>query len=747
MQSSPAAALSRAVLGLSRALRQAKASSVSNRGLTTSLRSASTPVLSDQQPHLQWHQPPRGRRLRVLNNHNSTKHGGALHERPQPGIRTDNKSVRKLLRHRTPPSEFIRLCEQLNNAEDVGLLSGTDLIVWNVALQNRLLQGDVASSKALLRLVLSFNRENANEQLWTDLLFTTLRQPAAAPLTDDLIALLMDLKTKYGDDFVANVAVSVINGCANMAMFDQGAKLLIFLVEKWNVGAVPLPSRVLGNFVSSMANQTRYLELLQLTEQVLRSAKLRPDQLQAQFFIASFIASEKQPQSPDLYVQELVKWFHSHFEDEELVAMTSDQPLFTRVFGAAIQACVGTESFGLALRCYHEMTSYNAVPEPIDVLFDDDEETTAAVQAVYPDENIYVNVLKSCMRHEDYGLFRDVYYSMARDGVARDAGFGIAIRCCHLRGDIDFLNQVLDDAIAMERRTEGGWWMPVVLYNDALGAFAEHDEYEAAQDLFQRMLHNPNVAPDEITMLEMVENHRSAPLAEVFELMEVFLEWGMMPNLQVFTSLLAICARNQCLEEAERLFATMKDHGMKLDLKAYTAMAFIYGCHVNLKGIMALLREIEQQGVESDPQLFAYIINALHSASGIDVCFALLSEMQEARIRIPKGMFEALIDVGTRTGLVERSLNVAYHMECEGHTISAAQLQALTRRCGSASEAEALFRTFMLLHQDDGDCAREPFEHDVYAEIIDTLTRFNQRNAVPRVIALARKHGYDDLTW
>uniref|UniRef100_A0AAV1T0V5 Pentatricopeptide repeat-containing protein n=1 Tax=Peronospora matthiolae TaxID=2874970 RepID=A0AAV1T0V5_9STRA len=149
-----------------------------------------------------------------------------------------------------------------------------------------------------------------------------------------------------------------------------------------------------------------------------------------------------------------------------------------------------------------------------------------------------------CMEIEDFSTFKDVFRRMVARGVARSAGFGSAIRYCHMQLDPTFLEEVLDEA------------------GSSQGTFLAH-----AEQLVDSARH--------ITMLEMVESQCNASIGEVFNLMNVFLEWKLTSNIQVFTSLLSIYMRRREVGNAVALIGAMEEHGVVQHVKASTTVAFI----------------------------------------------------------------------------------------------------------------------------------------------------------------------------
>lgn len=662
-------------------------------------------------------------------------------DRARKRLRVADPRVEALLNPRTPSAAFVAACEALAHEDEIVLLARTEPLAWSLALRRRLRQGDASGARALLDFLAGFARENTTEQLWTDLLFAVLRQPRSSigggPST--LFRMLEGLRTLYGADFVAAVVVATANGCANAGVFD-GARLLVRYhlehLQAPGVDAVPVPPSIVGNLASAMAEATKFADVVEFVQhELLAHERFNvTSDFQQQGFLALFRSYTETGSLPDAGVNQFLAFVRANATDEA----STRSLMLEKGFGAAIQCCVAGDRPALALRCYDAVCRLNAGRDA------EEEE-----ELVPLDENMFVNVLKACAALHDGGLFRDVYCEMVARGVARSPGFGSAIRFCHVHRDARFLERVLADAFATEEALQGSWTLEIEQYNDALGCLAEAGEYEQARELFfSRLLANPFVVPDHITMVEMVQNYRRASLSEVFSLMEVFLQLGLSPNKQVYTSLLACCARQRLLGDARALLAAMEAHRVLPDVKTFTTVGFVYGAHGDVPALVALVQEMAARGLEADQQFFDYVLNALHDSSGIDVCFALFRDVCAADIAIPAGLYRALVALGTSLGLVERTLHVAYNMECDGVELSAAQLQALVSRAASEAEVTELARTFVLLHQGQLNPARFPAE--VYDELLALLARFpSRRGAIAQVRALAdaaaacRSDGHD----
>ncbi|KAI9914084.1 hypothetical protein PsorP6_006606 [Peronosclerospora sorghi] len=81
--------------------------------------------------------------------------------------------------------------------------------------------------------------------------------------------------------------------------------------------------------------------------------------------------------------------------------------------------------------------------------------------------------------------------------------------------------------------------------------------------------------------------------------------------------------------------------------------------------------------VAVDDILFDYVVNAVYDSCGLDMCFSLLREFSRQDLPIPEGLYRSLVALGIDVGVLERTLHVAYNMECDGWRLSSQLLHDL----------------------------------------------------------------------
>ncbi|CEG43845.1 FOG: PPR repeat [Plasmopara halstedii] len=677
-----------------------------------------------------------------------------------PRVRFDDKRISILLSSRTSTDSFVLACRALRCKDEIELVAATDSRAWNVALQRRFEKRDERGAAELLGLVANFARENASVPVWTDLLFTVLRQRSSRVFrAEETFTLLDQLKKRYGPQFVARVLVEIINGCANINMMTAGHELLLYHQKMWSEirekeadlssNESLIPPSVVGHLLAKLTKKKKYKQAISLATAYFS----HPDfdaarDFQQQGFLALFEATSKAQQSS----QKIVRTFLDYVEGNvRTIGHELDRIRNLKLekgFGAAIQCCLAQEEYSLVLHCYSTMKNtrqklleHESHSKTNLVDSGNEERESIADTVLLADENIYVNVMKACLASKNNFMLKSVFREMAARGVARSAGFGLAIRYCHEHLESNFLEEVLENVFFAEQELAGAWVLQVENYNDALGCFAATGRAEQAKTLFSRMLSNPILVPDHITMLEMVENYRDAPLEDVYDLMNTFFDWKLAPNLQVFTSLLSICMHQRVNSDAFALIDTMKKRGIVLDTKAFTSIAFIQASRGDVKAIVSVLRDMANNFVPTDNILFNYVINALNESSGIDACFELFRELNKENMVIPEGLYMSMIDLGTQIGLIERTLHVAYNMECEGFRLTSQQWHDLMVQCQLDAELNEFLRIFTMLHH--GKQPTTPrFEIKMYKDLILLLTKYNRQHEVVQVQKLAKDAGH-----
>lgn len=685
------------------------------------------------------------------------------HVNRPPQLRFNDKSISVLLSNRTSSDKFVLACRALRRKDEIALLAVTDSRTWNVALRSRFEKRDEQGAAELLGLVANFTRENASVPVWTDLLFTVLRQRSSRVFhANEMFTLLNQLKKRYGSYFVARVLCEVINGCANINMMTAGHELLLYHQGLWADIRKEVPSlsscepliplSIVGHFMTKLTQKKKYKQVLNLATAYFSHPEFDAARdFQQQGFMALFKANAKVKQSPRKVVCTFLDYVEGNVRTSADTLQHIRNLKLEKGFGAAIQCCIAHKEYSLVLHCYATMKSRRKrlleCEKDINIGAVDSEgkERVRIVDTVLPvDENICINVMKACVARKDFIVLKTVFRDMVARGLARSAGFGSAIRYCHKYMDPIFLEEVLAEVFVTEQELAGVWMLQVENYNDALGCFAVTGRFDQAKELFSRMLDNPLVVPDHITMLEMVENYRKRSFEEIFDLMNTFIERGLAPNLQVFTSLLSICMRQQVVCDAFALIDAMKKREIVFDIKAFTSVAFIQASQGDVKAVVAVLSDMATNGVQTDSVFFKYVMNALYGSSGIDVCFAMFRELNQENMVIPEGLYMSMIDLGMQIGLVERTLHVAYNMECEGYRLSSQQLHALMVRCQSEAEVNEFLHIFTLLHRGKQP-ATPRFEMKMYKDLISILTQSNRENDIAIVRKLAQDAGHDGV--
>jgi pentatricopeptide repeat protein len=641
-----------------------------------------------------------------------------------------------LLKADTSRQTFMEICDKMAALDPLDPKFKTlDPTFLPSALKNRLVQGDKSLARALLLAVAEFPFEAVPPTVWTDFFFTIIMQAKYRKIRvlkelreyQDIFDLI---KAKYGAEFLGQALIPVINGCIGMQLWNPGCFLTLkYLQMDLLHPNNEFPSSILGRLVSGMRRAGKYEEILHFMATVMDHQKEGKVALQPQVYVAlcdicSSNNTKERGHSYALLANHLINQLDfeklHHHED-----MTG--PHSKKLLGAILRSLMEKNQFNRVLRCFKNFVDAGVVP----------------------DENIYVYVLQSCLKLGKYYDFRQIYRRMVQQDRLVDsvAGFAIATRYCNITNDVKFLEkEVLEEGLYLTG-DKIPKKMSHVAYNDALLCLARCGTLDSATRLFDFMsVHVSTMEMDEVTMVAMVESYRNQSLEEIFELLDIFIEKGMHPTLEVYTSLLAICSSRRLVEDAQAVYQMILQQGFEPDIKVYTPLVFIYASRCDVAGIVKLLHEMKERQIEMDEQFFQYMFTALNDSAGADACFLLFREMRVAQgFDFPKNLYLALIDIGTKSGFIERTLSMAYNMECEGFALPSAKMLELIKKTKSAVEAKHLVKTFELLHQGN-KMMREPFDKSVYDAVKELLLRLSMQDEASHIQRMIERKKRDEMS-
>lgn len=635
-------------------------------------------------------------------------------------------------------SQFLQFYEELEGSDPKWIQ------VWRDLILNRIHSRKTGDSKELWNLLIQHSTSSQyiqHQKLWNQIIFTLYFSAHTLEFHNkaETPTLLRALSKLQGSTYVMKVTGGAVNGLVKLGALHEACHLVKHSLQAMkDRDRCHFEASVTGCLISKLMLKKMHIEgysflkFLYSVDNCTWTLFLP----QPQMFHALFSSAKLVYKSPDIdesFKRSIPKWYIQQFLKtipflESLRWSDSGTPLSARnmisLFGAAIQCSVATSNFQLALVCFDQACQWKN-------------------HKLVPDENMYVNILSACMGLSDRDLFREYYRQMVFTNFARAAGFGTAVEYCRKSQNLEFLQEVLDDMMAFERSAQpsalsnGRWTLPLQIYNSALLCCANVRAYEVGRQLFDDMTMEGNLVPDSYTIQSLVANYRDLSLSDLFQHLRSVLKENIPLSKHVYTSMLDLCAQRQLVSEAVVIQEAMKSQEVRPDLKTYTALIFIYAIHGEIDRIIDTYRLILSDGLKLDHVLFWDMLDATLRVHGIDVCFALFHEFRKQNFEIPEEMYDAMIQVGLNAKVIERTLDLAYNMECEGIPLNLEKLYALGDACSSPKEAEHWIQVFLLLHQGAPVQNKRSYPKKMYNMAHQLASRFSLENFIPKLSLLA----------
>lgn len=133
------------------------------------------------------------------------------------------------------------------------------------------------------------------------------------------------------------------------------------------------------------------------------------------------------------------------------------------------------------------------------------------------------------------------------------------------------------------------------------------------------------------------------------QLLELMTERGVRANAMCYTSLIKICTVSDDLDSALAVWELMKQRQVRPDVHVFTSL--LAACAIkrgNEEKAEALLKEMEQFGVEPNLHLYSALIDVYAKTTNISRAFATLEAMVQKDMRPNVWTFSTLIDACAR---------------------------------------------------------------------------------------------------
>ncbi|XVE65263.1 hypothetical protein DITRI_Ditri07aG0167100 [Diplodiscus trichospermus] len=318
-----------------------------------------------------------------------------------------------------------------------------------------------------------------------------------------------------------------------------------------------------------------------------------------------------------------------------------------------------------------------------------------------PDEVTYSAILDV---YAKLGKIEEVI-SLYERGVASgwkpdSIAFSVLVKMFGQAGDYDGIRYVLQEMKSL------GVQPNLVVYNTLLEAMGKAGKPGLARSLFEELLES-GLTPNEKTLTALAKIYGKARWAK--DALELWKEmkakkWPM--DFILYNTLLTMCADIGLVDEAEQLFADMKQsERCRPDSWSYTAMLKIYGSVGNVGKAMELFEEMSVVGVELNVMGSTCLIQCLGKARRIDELVRVYSVSVEQGVKPDDKLCVCLLSV---VSLCESREDMDKVLTClqQANSRLVSFVKLIEDENGSIESIKQVFKGII---SDTKDDARRPF--------------------------------------
>jgi len=226
------------------------------------------------------------------------------------------------------------------------------------------------------------------------------------------------------------------------------------------------------------------------------------------------------------------------------------------------------------------------------------------------------------------------------------------------------------------------------------------------------------------------------------------------PTKEIYTSVLSIVVNQNNMKGAQIVWDSILAHGIEPDIHVCTTIGYLAASLGDLQELATIFKATQKYNIVPDEKFFRKLLEVTLENFGVDACFNLFNLMLQECGAQHENCYNALIDIGSHSGLVERVLDVAYNMECEeGLEISSKRMFKLIAGADSKREVEKLISVFLQLHNHgeipphgiELEQRVHPFNRQVFQKMIDLVIKKSRKDALTPLLDIAESLGYENL--
>lgn len=211
---------------------------------------------------------------------------------------------------------------------------------------------------------------------------------------------------------------------------------------------------------------------------------------------------------------------------------------------------------------------------------------------------------------------------------------------------------------------------------------------------------------DWITLLDRIKEKNSSLYFKVAEL--VLGEESFQTNIRDYSKLIDAHAKENRIEDAERILKKMNDSGVVPDILTTTALVHMYSRAGSLDHAKAAFETLKSQGFQPDMKAYNSMIMAYVKAGQTKECESLMREMEAKDIKSTQEIYMALLNSFAQCGDVQGAARIVTAMQFASFPPTLESCTLLVEAYGRAGDPDQARSNFDYMikigHKPDDRC-------------------------------------------
>ncbi|KAK6927091.1 Pentatricopeptide repeat [Dillenia turbinata] len=195
--------------------------------------------------------------------------------------------------------------------------------------------------------------------------------------------------------------------------------------------------------------------------------------------------------------------------------------------------------------------------------------------------------------------------------------------------------------------------------------------------------------PSRIDWMALLDKLKEQNLAMYYKVAELVLsEQSFQSNVRDFSKLIDAHAKNNRIEDAERILKKMTENEIMPDILTSTVLVHMYGKAGNLELAKQSFESLRGQGFQPDIKLYHSMIMAYVNGGYPKMAESLMREMEIRDIKPTKEIYMALLRSFAEQGIIDGADRIATTMEFAGFQPSLESCMLILDAYGRAGEPD-----------------------------------------------------------